>query len=94
METVRKTKIAQEPTIDETVNSEVKQVPSCPEDFKPEAGNSRELTISEMVAMIKPDIHTLLQKAPELYGNNPTAADIEDFKQKEIVWRKQLGNLQ
>ena len=33
---------------------------------------------------------SVLDEAPNLYGNNPTAQELEDFKQREIIWRRKL----
>lgn len=36
---------------------------------------------------------SILKDAPELYGNNPTAEQIEAFKQRELIWRRKLESI-
>jgi hypothetical protein len=68
LETVRKTKITQEPATDETVTEENDVV-----------------TIQETCTA-----KNVFDEAPELFGINPTAQQIDEYRQKEIVWRKKL----
>ena len=43
--------------------------------------------------VVKPTLQDVLSIAPELYGINPSAQEIEDFREKEIQWRQKLKQL-
>ena len=91
METVRKTKITQKIETDAlTVTEETDVAPL--ESSPPQTPLSQPETPTEPEEQPKPD---LFSEAPELYGNNPTAAEIESFKERELAWRRKLkGNMQ
>lgn len=90
METVRKSKITQETASDALTVKEETTVaplePTTPQTALPQPETPAVETET------KPDIFS---EAPELYGNNPTAAEIEQFKARELIWRRKLrSNLQ
>lgn len=79
METVRKTKITQEPTLNETIEESVvatleSEAPQTPP--QPQRQTAKDV----------------FNEAPELYGISPTPEQIESFRQREISWRNKLKN--
>lgn len=117
METVRKTKVASEPAINETIiikdnwtsqivmdtkGLEPEQVEQIKEALKkPLPTEEEENAAFELATQETPLPQTttpttepkqnILDEAPTLYGNNPTAQEIEQFKQREQVWRQKLA---
>ena len=79
METVRKS--TAKPTEDE----------SSPGELPVESAATVEETVMPIQAptVILPSV-TYLDDAPELFGINPTAQQIEEFREKELKWRAKL----
>ena len=96
METVRKTKTATASETDETVteaeNAAVEPVileSPVPQEMEQQTSQPEQITTTTPSETLQ----NLLNDAPVLFGNNPTAQEIEEFKQKESVWRAKLRNL-
>ena len=86
---VRKTKITKTPTVDEALTIEVEtQLLATDEPSTQETPPQQTQPQQE-----RPTIQQLLSEAPELYGVSPSANEIEQFKQKESVWRSNLKKL-
>lgn len=85
METVRKTKAPTTPETDAAVD----------ETLTPEVCTVAVEAIEEIKApdIPQPNIKDAVAEAPELFGHSPTAQEIEEFKQKELVWRAKLRQL-
>ncbi len=61
------------------------------EDLTVEESDAKEQPETPQAAPPQEQPSTPESGAPELYGNNPTAQEIEDFKARELVWRRKLG---
>lgn len=84
METVRKSKVTSETTIDETIEA-IEEITT--------AEVAVPLQLQPEKIMDTPDYKQVIAEAPELYGIAPTVQQIEEFKQKESLWRAKLKSL-
>ena len=84
METVRKPKIASTLETDETLTITEEATIAPLELTPPETSLQQEPVKQEKTAK------DIIDEAPELYGISPTVEQIEQFKQRETVWRWNL----
>ena len=93
METVRKGKTASE--TEETQESIDESQVEIPEMFQPleRVEVPAELKDIPTLLITQGDLSKLLSEAPALYGYNPTAQEVAEFKEKEEAWRRKLNLL-
>jgi hypothetical protein len=94
LETTRKTKITPTPETNETIEdpcvTEISEpvITALPEQMiVVNTSDTAEFLLSQKM------VKNIVAEAPELYGNNWTAQQVEDFKQKELEWRAKLRSL-
>lgn len=84
METTRKPKVTPTLEADETV---IQEQPTSP-------AEEAEMSVVEEIKVETPPETTqkpsLLTEAPAMFGLNPSAQEIEDFRTKELAWRAKL----
>lgn len=91
METVRKGKVASETEKTEESIEEVEKVDAV-EKVENMFDNGVSLENAQTLE-IRQTFKETIVIAPQIYGFNPTAQEIAEFKEKEENWRKRLQSL-